>query len=62
MSKLRSAEAELSEFSSLIAYSLPRLGRTSYICKQNFTRLSLPITDSERHGHISDIKLQSPPR
>ena len=46
MTRARNWEARLSEFSSLIAYSLPGFGRTQWICKQNCTRLSLPITDS----------------
>ena len=46
ITKLRIGEARLSEFCLLIAYSLPCLGKTQWICKQNFTKVSLPLTDS----------------
>ena len=46
VSKVRIEEASLSEFCSLIVYSLPHLGGTQYNCKQKFTTLSLLITDS----------------
>ena len=47
--KLRFMEAKLSEF---IAYFLLCLGRTQTICKQNFTKLSLPITDLRYWAHF----------
>ena len=46
MDNLRTSEEGLGEFSSLITYSLPCLGRIQYNCEQNFTRYSLPITDA----------------